>query len=46
VHPVAAAADEARERRAAPGVRLDEDDRVHRSHEGGNGSRRSIERRW
>ena len=31
-HPVAAAADEARERLAAPGVRLDEEDRACRSH--------------
>ena len=43
-HPVAAAADEARERLAAPGVRLDEEDRARRSHASGDSNPRTTSR--
>ncbi len=41
-HPVAAAADEARERLAAAGVRLDEENRACRSHAWGYSNRRTT----
>jgi hypothetical protein len=42
-HPAAAAADEARERLAAPGVRLDEEDRACRSHAAGESNPRTTD---